>query len=178
MTDTRPSPVLRVRKLADKTEGERVVRFDPVTGERKLVNPYTAGDAHEAWPLAGVQVEGDAPAVCSVSTSFVSNGIDEGWIELVNARPAHRPGGPPTNEWKVTHTFMHADAIVLKTVDGDVRYQVTRQPDKYVESTSKKTDPKTGSPIGVPVLDATVTPDIYAAGETTVMWSYDLEMEG
>lgn len=124
---------LRVRKLADKSVGSRVERFDPVTGEKFLVNPETGLD--EAWPLAGVAVEGDAPEVCELPTSWVALGVGEGWIVLEGERVQHQPGGPPGNPWKVTHTFVQADVIVLKCRDGDVRYVVSHQPDKYDDPT-------------------------------------------
>jgi hypothetical protein len=155
---------LRVRKLADKSVGERVQRFDPVTGEKILVNPATGQP--ESWPLAGVQVEGDPPAKTRVSTSWVDRGISERWLEGVNGKPVVRPAGARQDVWNATqtarpHVFMHYDEIVVKTIDGDVRYRVTRQPDKYVADGDDNT---------------TVTPEIYATGNTRVDWFYDLEL--
>lgn len=109
---------LQVRKLADRS-GERPV--DPDTGELG------------AWPFAGLQVEGDPPPRCTVPTSFVATGVGEGWIVLEGERVEHAPGGPPGDEWRVTHTFREADVVVLKTVDGDVRYRVVAQPGKYTD---------------------------------------------
>jgi len=153
--------VLAVRKRADKTVGTRVPGVDPGTGEKTLINP--ASGLPEPWPLAGVQIEGEPPASCRVPTSWVERGIDEGWIELVNPRLVHRPGGPAgAKQWSTVHTFTHADAIVLRTVDGPVRYRVVHQPDKYVDSD----DP------GEPVTD-----DIYQAGNTRVDRLYGLELE-
>lgn len=131
------APGLRVRKLADRSAGERVERYDPLTGDKILVNPANsdpddiANLVHEPWPLAGVQIEGDAPKTCQVPTSFVNRGQAEGWLELENARPEHVAGGPADDPWRVTHTFVHADAVVLHCTDGDVRYRVTAQPGKY-----------------------------------------------
>jgi hypothetical protein len=152
--------LLRVRKLADRSEGERVVRYDPETGERHLVNPATGEP--ESWPLAGVQIEGDPPQLTSASTSFVANAVAEGWIELVSERLEHRPGGPSNEPWRITHTFVHANALVIHTADGDVRYRVVHQPDKYAANGDDST---------------TVTPEIYAAGETRVDHFYGLELE-
>lgn len=121
-------PGLRVRKLADRSVGERVTRYDPETGAAFLVNPETGEP--ENWPFAGLVVE-QAPKQCEIPTVFVTGGVAEGWIELENPRMVHRPGGPPEEPWRVTHTFTHADAIVLKAVDGDVRYRVVEQPDKW-----------------------------------------------
>lgn len=158
---------LTVRKLADRSSGTREVRFDPVTGAKKLVNPETPGEDHEPWPLLGVRVEGEAPEETQVPTSWVDKGIAEGWIVAVGGRPVVRPAGPTQDVWISSHTgtphvFMHYDALVIKTVDGDVRYTVTRQPDKYVIDGDEK---------------ASVTPDAYAAGETRVDWYYDLKLE-
>jgi len=165
----------RLRKLADKTSEQRNKVYDPETGEKKLVNPATPGDDHEAWPLAGVEFVGEPPARATVSTKVVLAGWDEGWIELENSRPEHRPGGPAgARQWKVTHTFIHADTIVVKTVHGDVRYTVVHQPDKYVvvdrvehrKYTEEVIDP-----------DAPVTLEVYEAGDTRVDNFYKLELE-
>lgn len=164
-------PVLQVRKLADHSTERRVKRFDPVTGAPILVNPATsdpndpakAGEwRHEPWPLAGVEVVGEPPKECRVPTTWVLMGRREGWIELEGEQVVHRPGGPPDEPWRVTHTFVQGDVLVLKCVDGDVRYRITRQPDKYVEG-GKDTDE--------------VTEEVYAAGETQVDWFYNLKLE-
>lgn len=120
---------MRVRKLADKSEGTRVSLRNEV-GEPILVNPETPGTAHEPWPLAGIEIV-DGPKKDSFPTSWVALGVSEGWIKLEGEEVVHRPGGPPENPWAVTHTFVQADAIILDTVDGEVRYEVTGQPDKY-----------------------------------------------
>lgn len=157
--------MLKVRKLADTSVGERVVRFDPETGERHLVNPATGQP--EPWPLLGVQVEGEIPTACRVPSSFVARGVAEGWIEGVNGRPVVRPAGPAQSAWNSSHTgqphvFMHFDALVLKCMGGDVRFVVTHQPDKYVDS-NDPTEP--------------VTPELYVAGATRVDHWYGLELE-
>ena len=140
--------ILTIRKLADRSEGERVTVFDPLTGEKYLLEPGAVEQLyaessdvatfsarlralHTPWPLAGIAIVGDPPEVTTASTTFVSKGIDEGWITLEGERMAHRPGGPSQKPWAVTHSFTHAEAIVIHTVDGDVRYRVTRNPDKW-----------------------------------------------
>jgi hypothetical protein len=155
-------PGLQVRKLADRAEQERIVRFDPETGEKRLVNPATPGDGHEPWPLLGIELIGDPPKEARVSQTWVMNGIDDGWLELEGDRPEHRPGGPPGNRWRVTHTFIHADAIIIHTISGDVRYKITHQPDKYAESGDD---------------DTKVTDEHYVSGDTRVDWFYDLKLE-
>jgi hypothetical protein len=152
---------LTIRKLADKSDGERVKGPHPETGEPVLINPATG--AVEPWPLAGIQIEGDAPETTRVPTKFVARGRAEGWITVEGESVAHRPGGPAEDPWRVTHTFVQLDAIVLHTTEGDLRYRVTHQPDKYVDSGDDS---------------ATVTDDIYANGETRVDFFYDLEREG
>lgn len=167
MTDS-PMPGLRLRLLADTSDGKRVVRFDPLSGQRLLVNPAVSDLAdpaswrHEPWPLAGVVIEGETPARWRPSTALVDRGVAEGWIARENEQVVHRPGGPPGRLWAVTHTFVHCDALVLKTLDGDVRYRVLRQPDKYVDEAPDSEQ---------------VTPEIYAAGTTRVDWFYDVELE-
>lgn len=121
--------ILTIRKLADTSRGERITRFDPETGERRLVNPATGQP--EPWPLLGISIEGDVPEQTTVPTSFVENGRREGWIEVEGERAVVRPAGPPGQPYLKQHTFIHADAIVLRLIDGDLRYRVVHQPDKY-----------------------------------------------
>lgn len=157
---------LTIRKLADTSTGRRVVRYDPETGAKKLVNPDTPGDEHEPWPLLGLRIEGDAPTRTRVSTRLVTRGIAESWLEGVNGQPVVRPAGPRQDVWNSTqtqtpHVFTHYDEIIFRTVDGDVRYRVTHQPDKYLADGAD---------------DDPVTPEDYAAGRTRVDWFYDLEL--
>lgn len=130
----------RVRKLADKSSGERIKRFDPVTGEAYLADPekWDLDDqsTHVAtpWPSLGVVIEGDLPQRTALNTGFVSKAVSEGWAELEGRTVVHRPGGPEDDPWRVTHTFVQADAIVFHLVDGDVRYNIVENPDKFPES--------------------------------------------
>jgi hypothetical protein len=136
---------LEVRLLADKTTPS----YDPATGYRN------------SWPLAGLKVT-SAPALARIPTSFVDRGRNAGWITVEGEQVYHRPGGPPSNPFAITHTFKHVDVIVLHDIDGDVRYRVTHQPDKYADNAPD---------------DEPVTDDIYAAGETRVDWFYDATLE-
>lgn len=152
---------LTFRKHADKSEGRREVKYDPGTGERKLVNPDTEGDDHDSWPLAGVTLD-EALPTAEISTNLVAQAVAEGWAELEGESVVHRPGGPPNKQWAVTHTFLQADAIVFHLMDGDVRYKVAHQPDKYVESgtdSTKMTDQK------------------YADGDSRVDYFYGLKLD-
>src|SRR4051794_9879076 len=104
---------LRIRKIADKTAGERVRRFNAETGEPFLINPAT-GDP-EPWPLLGLEVvdsngaKSDPPKNTRVPTKWVVRGSAEGWLTLVGERLVHRPGGPVEDPYRITHTFTHAD---------------------------------------------------------------------
>lgn len=133
---------LHIRKHADRSEGERVARFHPVTGERMLVKPETVASEDfdyekmeaEPWPLAGITLEHDEPpARTRVPTRWIMGLKSLGLVALENEEVVHRSGGPPENPWGFTHTFVHADAIIFKTLDGDIRYRVTEQPDKWPE---------------------------------------------
>lgn len=153
---------LMIRKRADKSTETREVRFDEYTGKRKLVNPDTPGDAHEPWPLASVALLCEPPAELEMSVSYVALAVHEGWMELEDAEPVHRPGGPAENQWALTHTFMQASAIVMHFESGDVRYKVVHQPDKYVADGTDKTK---------------VTPEHYEAGNTRVDGFYGLKLD-
>ncbi len=121
---------LIVRKLADYSAGQRISRFDPATGEKFLADPAEP-DVAKPWPLLGVTIEGKPPKEAELPLSWVQRGVSEGWISLEGSSHVHRPGGPAANPWAVTHTFVQADAIVLKCVEGDVRYEVLDSPDKW-----------------------------------------------
>lgn len=166
--------VLRLRKHADKTTGTRVVKYDPDTGEKKLVNPATPGDDHEAWPFAGVSFAsengeaGEPPAVTTISPDKISEGVSEGWASTEGGTPVVRPAGPTQADWNSgqtgqPHLFMHYDKVTFHTLDGDVTYRVTHQPDKYAADGDDETP---------------VTEDVYADGATRVDHFYRLELEG
>lgn len=158
-----PLQPLTVRKLADKSDPneQRIAMHDPATGHHYLVDVNTGEP--KPWPFAGLQIVGDAPEYTTLSSKLVISGEVEGWIELVNPRQVHRPGGPPSEMWRVTHTFTQADEIILKTVDGDVHYVVIHQPDKY--------DDNEGSDDNTPV-----SPVAYANGETRLDWFFVLKL--
>ena len=68
----------------------------------------------------------------NVPTSTVTRGIEEGWITPEDGWNAvHRPGGPASDKWRVTHTFIHYPSLTFHTVDGNFKYKVEQQPDKY-----------------------------------------------
>lgn len=160
MAPRNPPRGLMLRKLADKSVGTRVPMLDG-NGARILVNPDTPGEDHEPWPLVGVKILDDPlPDSCRLSTNLVEQGIHEGWMTVEGDEMVHRPGGPPGNPWRLTHSLRHIDALVIHSVHGDIRYEVTRQPDKYVEDGS----------------DKKVTDEIYKDGRTIVDKFYDLKL--
>lgn len=181
MAKTTPTRLegLVVRKHADKSTGERVVRFDPVTGEKKLVNPATPGDDHEPWPLAGITLE-VAPERTTVTTQLVAQGISEGWLTAEGQRPVVRPAGPTQDILASSHTgqphlFVHADRLVFHTLTGDVAYRVVHQPDKYADHDQATWPDQVDAFAGDD--DTPVTPEIYAAGATRVDHFYGLVKE-
>jgi hypothetical protein len=165
---------LEIRKIADKSDGERVVRFHPESGNRYLADPETLQP--KPWPLAGIELR-NLPKQTQISQSFAQSGIAEGWLELRDLQLVHRPGGPPEDPWRVTHTFFHADAVVFKTVNGDVVYKVQRQPDKYALHGVEVLNEETGTERRVVHPTKKVTPEAYANGETEVAWYYILKLE-
>lgn len=149
---------LVLRRLADRSEGTRIKKFNPDTGEPYLWNPET--ERAEPWPFAGIEFEDSPPNRTRVSTSIVMQGISEGWIEGIGGELVHRPGGPPEDLWRVTHTFPQYQQLRFKAVSLEVLYDVVHNPDKYVADAGD---------------EEKVTPDIYAAGDTDVHWYYDLK---
>jgi hypothetical protein len=142
MSKTNPSDygILQVRKLADKTRGERKPRWDPDTGEKFLVNPATGLD--EPWPTLGWEPYGELPKRTALAASTADAWASEGLLEFdTGDRPmggiVMRPGGPEHDPWRVDkdkgipHTFRHCDAITLRFLSGPVRYLVTENPDKW-----------------------------------------------
>lgn len=173
---------LRVHKIADKSSGTRVKRFNTDTGEPYLLNPLT-GQA-ESWPFLGLEVvdstgaKTDPPETTSVPTKWVVRGVAEGWLELLGTSLVHRPGGPPEDPFRITHTFTHADRLVMKTTEGapDIVYEVTRQPDKFVVAEREQDGYLKGATVEHIDAEEPVTPEIYAAGDTAVLHTYDLKL--
>lgn len=173
-------PHFTFHRIADKSEGTRIVKFDPDTGERKLVNPATPGDAHESWPLAGVEFVGEPPDQATIPTKMVAKGVSEGWIERVNPSHIMRPAGPTQDVMESGHTgnphfFTHCDEIVFKMADGNYRYRVVHQPDKYAVTETQTINAEKNLVAQVIDAEMPVTPEMYAAGETRVDNFYGLE---
>lgn len=146
----------RFRHRADKSGGMASLYAD------------LPGAPSGTWPSAGMEIIGDPPARVRIPTSTVSKGLNEGWITGQLEQVVHRPGGPPTNLWAVTHTFQHYNTL---TVCG-TKYYVVHNPDKYADY-SQATDPE-----AVAAFEGddktVVNSDIYDAGATRIDWFYDL----
>lgn len=159
-----PPQTLAISLIADMSEGERVKRYHPETGRAYLADPETwdiddrSTWVDNPWPIVGAVPRGETPKRCTVNTTIVDRGVAQGWLELVNPQVVHRPGGIREKPWLVTHTFVHAEAILIKGPDSDVRYRVVRQPDKYHQG------PEGTDAISDPTAE--------------VLWTYDLELEG
>jgi hypothetical protein len=124
--------MLTIRKLANKEDQERVRKFDPETGQPKLVNPATPGEDHEPWPLLGVVVEGQPPKYTTAGVAWVNAACAEGWMRRIGERAVARPGGPPNAPWSTVHTFVQADRLEIEDYDrGVVTYRVVQNPDKF-----------------------------------------------
>lgn len=123
---------LVIRKLADYSEGQhtRITRWNPDTGLKYVADAATGEP--RPWPILGVVLE-SAPRTTIIPTTTVNRGRNEGWIFLEGATVKHESGGPPEDPWRVTHTFEPAKAVVFRTVDGDVRYQVVHNPGRYID---------------------------------------------
>lgn len=143
MTDPLPRG-LKLRRLAD--------RSDPASLDTDL-----PGAPPGTWPLAGVELL-DAPELTEVPVRVVDRGRAEGWITVEGEQVVHRPGGPASDRWRLTHTFRHYDTV---TICG-VRYRVTHQPDKYADPGEDET----------PVTDV-----VYEGGWTRVDHFYGLSLE-
>ena len=129
--------VLELRRLADKSEGRRVTKFDEETGERKLVNPDTLGQEHEPWPTLGITIinPDGPPRFTTLSTDYANVLVAAGLASRTGERVVNRPAGPHHAPWSVQpHTFIHCDNVVFHDHErGDVTYKVIRQPDKFVD---------------------------------------------
>lgn len=169
--------ILQVKRIADKSP------------EALAAHPADHPDKYPTLGLDIVDVRGrsvDPPQATRVSCGWIDARVKDGSVELEGERHIARPGGEPGNEWRrdKIHNFRHADVVVLKTHDGrpDVRYRVTHQPDKYVDTTDYTVPGAYGvgeERVGTrkEADDVAMTPEYYNAGHTRVDHFYDLELE-
>jgi hypothetical protein len=148
--------ILRIRKHADRGGGR---------------------SPDGSWPLAGVSIVDEVPDETTISTSLVAQGQSEGWITGEGGELVTRPGGPPHDKFRadVAHVFTHYTHLTFHTRDGDVRYKVTHQPDKYADDSEVnrrgQTVKDSSHGDGTKVTDA-----IYEAGHTRVDHFYRLKL--
>jgi hypothetical protein len=167
--------LLRVRKVADRNSPHTVVN-DPNTGRAVIISTETGRE--EPRKLLGVRPEGEAPDETTVGTGFIQRAQAEGWAELVNPRVVYRPSGPADRRWDAAfppHTFVHADAVVFHFMDGDVRYDVVHQPDKYVASATEYKGKTIDTVPDFSLDDEPVTDQVYSDGRTRVDNFYGLK---
>lgn len=149
MTDDR----LRIHVLAD--------RSDPSARAANLPDS-PAG----TWPVLDAVVL-NRPERAQITQQQVEHGVARGWIVGEGHNVVVRGAGPAGNQWLTTpaapqpHVFHHYTALVIGKNDT-VRYRVVRNPDKYVRG-GKDTDK--------------VTDKVYDAGQTEIVWHYELELE-
>lgn len=146
---------LRLRKLADQTDGERVPVTHPLTGDRALYTPEDAATLTERlatafegieptpWPFAGLAIENadGAPEHTALATQLVAEGRAQGWLSTSpeEGELVVRSGGPKGNPWEGSpHTFLHYDQVTFHTVDGDYIYDVVENPDKWPDEKDGK----------------------------------------
>jgi hypothetical protein len=159
-------PGLLLRRYADKS--------NPDAQFQDLPNaPFGFWPVDLTKGVAGVEHIGEPTPYAEVATSVVARGIAEGWITGTGEVVVHRPGGPPDDPWRVTHTFRHFDTLTI----AGVEYTVTHQPDKYADydhaTYPDDVEPFMGTddtPVGEP------TDDIYSAGATRVDWFYGITL--
>lgn len=165
-----PAPGLTIRKHRVEDHRPRIAGYDPLSGEKTLINPLT----YEPMPyeLAGVDIEGELPERFTVPTKLLATWRAEGWVTVdpPEGRPAHRPGGPPEDPWRVAHTFIHYDQATFNFLSGPVTARVIHQPDKYADY-SQASLPDRIEPFEADD-DTPVDPDLYAAGATRIDWVY------
>lgn len=146
---------LRLRKLADQTDGDRVPVTHPLTGEKALYTPEDAAKLAERlasafegieptpYPFLGLAIDNDdgAPEDTFLTTRLVARGRAEGWLSTSpdEGELVVRSAGPKENAWGAPpHTFIHYTSITLHTVHGEYVYDVVENPDKWPEEKDGK----------------------------------------
>ena len=131
--------MLELRKVADKSKGDRVtlqvappeetledgrVVIDPSRIEQRLVNPETPGFDHEPWPLKHVELVGDAPDKHNFSDTVVAKYMQDGFLTIKNMRLA-------TTENYERNPVITGDEFVLDLRGGKLRYKILQHPGRY-----------------------------------------------
>lgn len=102
---------LTLRKIADKNGPEPPRNLPDPEGRFPrpdlLMTGGRVGDLLEPWPLAGVELVGDPPAVHRFKPQWLLAAVTQGWASLAQGR------------------------ITLHTVGGDVAWRIVREPGAY-----------------------------------------------
>ncbi len=135
----------------------------------------------QPWPLLGVELHDLPDDEVLLPTSFVVRHLGAPWFQVHEIGVVERPSRPgpgvdengstvvvdehrlPAEGLQAPHVFRHIERFVIDTLNlGVVTLEVTRQPDKYVDSD----DPT-----------EQVTPEVYAEGRTRVDHFYTCTVE-
>lgn len=128
MPDTNWPPGLGVMLLADDSPGATVhPQWD--TGE-----PSARGYGGAQFIDRVTHEAVEAPPAFVVPHDYIDR---YPYFEVVGQTAVVRPAGPADKPYAKTHTFPHAEAFILHMIDGDYRYRVTHQPDKYDDETGE-----------------------------------------
>lgn len=183
MSTTNATPkieVLKVRKLADKSQGKRVKRYSPNTGQMVgLLNPETG--KLQPWPSLGYMLNmPEAPKRFAVTQRKLMQWKSEGFVSVEGFRVVNAPSGPAHEPFKTPpHVFYNADAVTLNFAGQDpVRYKVIQQPGKYFVSGKKVINEEKN--LSKPIVDPSnhVTLESHMDGqEAKVLWYFILEKE-
>ncbi len=137
--------MLQIRKVADRSEGERntvlvfkpeegevlddgTVLVDPSRVEQRLVNPATEGYDHEPWPLSHAELIGDAPEKHNFSDTVLAQYLQDDIAELKNPRLANTSVNGTAYS---RNPVLTGDEIVLKLKGKKLRYKVLEHPGRY-----------------------------------------------
>lgn len=151
--------------MATWPAGLRVRIFRGKEGPGAVYLPTRNDDERDValYPFGGVGFTDDrgrnadeAPEAFTVPHDYPPH---HHWFEPVNPSVVVRPAGPADQPFAKQHDFPQAEAFILHMADGDYRYRVVHQPDKY--------DDETGEP------------SMNAGDPTThVDWFFVCELEG
>lgn len=124
--------MLTLRKIADRSGAEpprnKAVGVND-DGSPKLENPALPYDALlEPWPLAGVELQGEAPRDHSFADTFVARASSDGYLSFEGMRMASTEVDGVAYDRDPVVT---GDAIVLDLTTGPLRYRVLEHPGRY-----------------------------------------------
>lgn len=129
--------MLELRKRADRTgkpvgvvyrdgqgrdvDATAAKKLNRLASEEGLPEPY---DKVHVWPLAGVELVGDAPADHNFADILVGRAVAEGWAEFVNPTVV-------TTDGYERNPVVTGDQIVLHLDTGDLTYDIVDHPGRF-----------------------------------------------